>query len=284
MTALPSTASTAELTELVGVFQAASTGDPAAVKSCCAAVYGVDLVTLFLGESYHPGGAELTRRLADTLPLHAGQRVLDVAAGIGTTALLLAAEHDVDVTGVDLGASQVARARERAAAAGLGARARFEVGDAERLPVEDGGFDAAVCECAFCTFPDKSSAAAELARVLGPKGRVGITDVWMDPDRLDPELAGLAGRVACLADARPIDETRATLEAAGLRVDHVERHDQALLATIEQVESRLRALRLLDLPILRAFDLRRGIELTRRVADVVARGDAGYMLLVASKR
>jgi hypothetical protein len=85
--------------------------------------------------------------------------------------------------------------------------------------------------------------------VLGPGGRVGITDVWLDPDRLDPELAGLAGRVACLADARPIVETRATLEAAGLRVEHVERHDQALLATIEQVETRLRALRLLDLPI-----------------------------------
>jgi arsenite methyltransferase len=281
MTALPSTAS---IGELVGAFQARSSGDPDAVKSCCAAVYGVDLVALFLGESYHPGGADLTRRLADALSLHTGERVLDVAAGIGTTALLLARERYVDVLGVDLGSSQVARARDRAAAAGLADRARFEVGDAERLPVEDGAFDAVVCECGFCTFPDKATAAAELVRALRPGGRVGITDVWLDPDRLDPELAGLAGRVACLADARPIDETRATLEAAGLRVEHVERLDQALLDTIEQVETRLRALRLLDLPILRAFDLRRGIELTRRVADVVTRGDAGYMLLVARAR
>jgi hypothetical protein len=280
MTTLPSTATVAEL---VGAFQAGSTGDPDAVKSCCAAVYGVDLVTLFLGESYHPGGAELTRRLADALSLYAGERVLDVAAGIGTTALLLAAERDVDVLGVDLGASQVAKARGRADAAGLGGQVRFEVGDAERLAVEDGGFDAVVCECAFCTFPDKATAAAELARVLGPDGRLGITDVWLDPDRLDPELAGLAGCVACLADARPIHETRATLEAAGLGVEHVERHDQALLATIEQVETRLRALRLLDLPIMRAFDLRHAIELTRRAVDVVVRGDAGYMLLVATK-
>jgi len=280
MTALSSATA---IGELVGAFQAGSTGDPDAVKSCCAAVYGIDLVTLFLGESYHPGGADLTRRLADALSLHPGERVLDVAAGIGTTALLLAAERDIDILGVDLGASQIARARDRADAAGLADRARFEVGDAERLPVDDRAFDAAICECAFCTFPDKATAATEIARVLRPGGRVGITDVWLDPDRLDPELAGLAGRVACLADARPIDETRATLETAGLRVDHVERHDPALLATIEQVETRLRALRLLDLPILRAFDLRRGIELTRRVADVVTRGDAGYMLLVATK-
>jgi arsenite methyltransferase len=281
MTALPSTVS---IGELVGAFQAGSAGDPDAVKSCCAAVYGVDLVALLLGESYHPGGADLTRHLADALSLHAGVRVLDVAAGIGTTALLLAAERDVDVLRVDLGASQVARARDRAAARGLGGRARFEVGDAELLPVEDGAFDAVVCECAFCTFPDKTTAAAELARALGPKGGVGITDVWLDPDRLDPELAGLGRRVACLADARPIEETQATLEAAGLRVEQVERHDPALLATIEQVETRLRALRLLDLPILRAFDLRRAIELTRRAADVVTRGDAGYMLLVARRR
>jgi arsenite methyltransferase len=280
VTALPSATA---IGELVGAVQAGSSGDPEAVKSCCAAVYGVDVVALFLGESYHPGGADLTRRLADALSLHAGERVLDVAAGIGTTALLLAAERDVDVLGVDLGANQVARALARAEAAGLGERARFEVGDAERLPVEDGAFDAVVCECAFCTFPDKATAATELARVIGSGGRVGITDVWLDPGRLDPELAGLAGRVACVADARPIDETRATLEAAGLRVEHVERHDQALLATIEQVETRLRALRLLDLPILRALDLRRGIELTGRVADVVTRGDAGYMLLVATK-
>jgi arsenite methyltransferase len=280
VTALPSATA---IGELVGAVQAGASGDPEAVKSCCAAVYGVDVVALFLGESYHPGGADLTRRLADALSLHAGERVLDVAAGIGTTALLLAAERDVDVLGVDLGANQVARALARAEAAGLGERARFEVGDAERLPVEDGAFDAVVCECAFCAFPDKATAATELARVIGSGGRVGITDVWLDPGRLDPELAGLAGRVACVADARPIDETRATLEAAGLRVEHVERHDQALLATIEQVETRLRALRLLDLPILRALDLRRGIELTRRVAGVVSRGDAGYMLLVATK-
>jgi len=280
MTALPSATA---IGELVGAFQAGSTGDPDAVKSCCAAVYGVDLVTLLLGESYHPGGADLTRHLADALSLEACERVLDVAAGIGTTALLLAAERDVDVLGVDLGASQIARARARADAAVLGERARFEFGDAERLPVDDGAFDAVVCECAFCTFPDKATAATELARVLRPGGRVGITDVWLDPDRLDPELAGLAGRIACVADARPINETRATLEAAGLRVEHVERHDQALLATIEQVETRLRALRLLDLPMLGAVNLRRGIELTRRVADAVTRSDAGYMLLIATK-
>ena len=68
-------------------------------------------------------------------------------------------------------------ARARAATVGLGDRARFELGDAERLPVDDAAFDAAVCECAFCTFPDKATAAAELFRAVRPGGRVGISDV-----------------------------------------------------------------------------------------------------------
>jgi hypothetical protein len=100
--------------------------------------------------------------------------------------------------------------------------------------------------------------------VLRPGARVGITDVWLEPDRLDAELRGLAGRIACLADARPIAEQRALIEGAVLEVTHVEQHDDALAATIEQVRSRLRALRLADLPALRTLDLRRGIELAGR--------------------
>jgi SAM-dependent methyltransferase len=271
-------------TRLIEHVRAASTTDPttdtSTVKACCAAVYGIDLVTMFLGESYHPGGVALTRCLTQQLRLQPGERVLDIASGIGTTALLVAAERDVSVVGIDLGDAQVAKARRRAANASLDGRVRFQVGDAEQLPVDDATFDAAVCECAFCTFPDKPTAARELARVLRPGGRVGISDVWLEPTRMDPDLAG---RVACLADARPIPELRELLESAGLLIERVERHDDALLETIERVEARLRALCMLDAAVLRAFNLRRGIELARRAADVVRHGHAGYLLLIATK-
>jgi arsenite methyltransferase len=258
-------------------------GDPENVKACCAAAYGLDVVALLLGESYHPGGADLTRRLADAMELRPGARLLDVAAGIGTTALLLAEERGIDVIGIDLGEAQAARARSRVRPLGLDRHVTFAVGDAERLPLAEGGVDAVVCECALCTFPNKDAAAAELVRVLRPGGRLGISDVWLDPQRLDPELRGLAARVACLADARPIAELTGTLERAGLTVTHVERHDAALLETIEQVETRLRALRIADLPWLRGLDLRRAIGLARRTADAVQQGEAGYMLLVAGR-
>jgi arsenite methyltransferase len=264
-------------------FASTEASDADTVKACCASAYGFDLVGLFLGDSYHPGGTDLTRHLATMLGLQPGARVLDVASGIGTTALLLAADYDVDVVGIDLGETQVTQARARAAQAGLDIRIHFEIGDAERLPVDDNAFDAVMCECAFCTFPDKDTAAAELARALRPGGRLGITDVWLDPTRLDPELQGLAGRVACLADARPIDELAALLEHAGLTITHLERHDHALLDTIERITDRLRAARLIDLPLLRRYNLTRAIDLARRAAATVQRGDAGYLLLTAAK-
>ena len=123
MTATPSLA---DLGPLLESYRAGAAGDAEAAKSCCAAVYGIDLVSLFLGESYHPGGIELTRRLAALLDLRPRQQVLDVASGLGATAVVLATEHDVDVVGVDLGAAQVAKATARAASAGLGERVAFQ--------------------------------------------------------------------------------------------------------------------------------------------------------------
>ena len=89
--------------------------------------------------------------------------------------------------------------------------------------------------------------------------------------------------MACLADPRPIDELQAIITRAGLIVAHVERHDQALLDTIDRVTTRLRALRLVDLLTLRRLNLERGIEVARRAADTVERGAAGYMLLTTTK-
>ncbi|MGH3681021.1 MAG: class I SAM-dependent methyltransferase, partial [Natronosporangium sp.] len=165
------------------------TGAAEQIKSCCATAYSSDLVAMLLGPAYHPGGLALTRRLAGQLDLRPGQRVLDVASGRGATARLLTTEYGVDVTGIDLSPANVDHAT--GAATDLPG-VRFQVGDAERLPVPTAAVDAVVCECAFCTFPDKPTAAAELARVLRPGGRVGISDVVAEPGRLPPELTGLA--------------------------------------------------------------------------------------------
>ncbi|MHB1535769.1 MAG: class I SAM-dependent methyltransferase [Acidimicrobiales bacterium] len=262
--------------------------DPAVIKACCAAGYQSDLVGLVLGDSYHPGGPALTRRLAEAAGIGAGDEVLDVASGPGTTALLLALEYCAAVVGVDLGSAAVDSANARAeknGAAGVGpGRARFVVGDAERLPLPDASVDVVVSECALCTFPDKAAAAAEMARVLRPGGRVGITDVVIDAGRLDPELADLAGWVACLADARPVDGYRTILADAGLHTVVVERHDQALADMIDRIDARIAALAMTGAGVLAEVDLsavRRRIGAARRAVED---GNAGYALIVARSR
>lgn len=253
------------------------------VKACCAASYQRDAVALILGESYHPGGLELTRRLARSMSLRKGQRVLDVASGPGATAFLLASELGVEVEGVDLGEQSVAKANAKAAEAGLSHRVRFQVGDAERLPLEDDSVDAVVCECALCTFPNKKAAVTEMARVLRPGGRVGITDVALDRSRLDAELKTLSGWVACLADARPADEYVELLASAGLKTVVREAHDAALARMIEQIDARLAALAVVRSPALAGIDLDRARERTALAAQALREGVAGYVLLVAEK-
>ena len=60
------------------------------IKTCCASLYESDWTRLLLGDSFHPGGLNLTERLGELLDLGPGQRVLDVAAGVGTSAIFLA--------------------------------------------------------------------------------------------------------------------------------------------------------------------------------------------------
>src|SRR4051794_32187650 len=76
--------------------------------------------------------------LAEAADLHAGWRVLDVACGNGN-ATLAASRAGTRAVGVDYVPSLIESARDRAVTEGLDAR--FEVGDAEALPVEDGEFD-----------------------------------------------------------------------------------------------------------------------------------------------
>ncbi|MPZ27426.1 MAG: methyltransferase domain-containing protein [Micromonosporaceae bacterium] len=253
------------------------------VKSCCATAYSSDLVAMLLGEAYHPGGLALTRWLADQLALRPGQAVLDVASGPGTTARLLTTGYGVSVTGIDLSPVNVARATE--AVADLPG-VRFQVGDAERLPMPDASVDAVVCECAFCTFPDKPTAAAELARVLRPGGRLGITDVTAEPDRLPAALTGLAAWVACIADARPAAGYAALLAGAGLRLrGPAERHDNAIARMIDQIDARLRLVALTSRGEAErlGLDLHRAGEVLAAARQAVADGVLGYTLLVVEK-
>lgn len=249
------------------------------VKACCAAVYGSELVHLLLGGRLHPGGDELTRRLADLTAIVPGERVLDVASGLGATARLLSAERGAVVRGVELSPRLVMQAERDAAEAGLSDLASFEVGDAERLPVREASFDVVLCECALCTFPDQAAAVAGFRRALGPGGRVGIADVTLESDRLPPELDTSIGRVACIAGALSASGYERLLRGGGFTDVVVESYPEAAVATVDSMRSVLDAAR----GALRGlFDMGEALRLVDLARDAVREGVIGYALIAAT--
>lgn len=260
--------------------------DGETIKACCAAVYESDWARLLLGDSFHPGGLPLTRQLGQLLQLDRDQYVLDVAAGQGASALFLARHFGCRMVGLEYGRPSPLATQEAAVHGRLVQQTLFVQGDAEALPFASHLFDAILCECAFCTFPDKRQAAAEWVRVLRPGGRMGLSDLTRSGS-LPIELESLLGWVACLADARPVDEYVAYLETAGLAVEHVEPHDEALTAIVRKVQSRLLGAELwfkLKQPDFPGLDFGRVRQITREVAGAVNAGRLGYAVIIGRKR
>lgn len=253
------------------------------LKSCCATVYQSDFARMLLGDSFHPGGQRLTSRLGEHLGLCPGVRVLDVASGKGESAIFLARQFGCQVVGVDFGPQNVVEANSKAAAAQVNHLVSFVEGDAEHLDFPDAGFDAVICECAFCTFPDKRAAASEFARVLRPGGRVGMSDLTRSGP-MPQELEGLLAWIACIADARQVEEYAGYLEAAGFEVKTIEPHNNALAEMARDIQGRLLGievmvkLKKLDLP---GADFEQAKQLARAAATAIQQGLLGYSLIVA---
>jgi ubiquinone/menaquinone biosynthesis C-methylase UbiE len=262
---------------------AASPASAAELKACCATLYESDWAKLLLGDSFHPGGLQLTERLGELLQLRPGMVVLDVASGPGSSALFLAERFGCQVVGIDYSQESVNAANDAAAAAQLAHLVDFQQADAEELPFFDDQFDAVICECAFCTFPDKAVAAVEFGRVLKPGSRIGISDLTRQGD-LPPELHTLLAWVACIADALPVDEYRAYLDQAGLQVSSVENHPEALRQLIHDVRGKLVGAELLvklkqiDLP---GADFAEAKSIARAAAGSVEAGDLDYAIIIA---
>jgi SAM-dependent methyltransferase len=251
------------------------------IKACCVALYDSDWAALLLGDSYHPGKLELTHRLGELLALGPGDRVLDVASGVGTSAMYLAQKFGCQVVGVDFAEQNVHQANTDAAEAGLSDLIQFKIGDAEELPFADNEFDALICECAFCTFPSKPQAARQFARVLRPGGRIGLSDLTRSGP-LPTELDSLLAWVACIADAQPIEDYVSILSEAGFSMNQVEIYDDALAELIHEIRGKLLVAELMSnlnkLQVPDWIDMNEAGRLAQLTAETVNQGLLGYAL------
>jgi SAM-dependent methyltransferase len=140
-----------------------------------------------IARSYESGAAEFVRRIG-LLP---GARVLDVACGTGNLAVP-AARIRAEVTGVDIATNLLEQARARAAAEGL--TARFDEGDAEKLPYPDASFDTVISMFGVMFAPRPELAAAELLRVCRPGGRIALAN-WTPGGFVGQMFKTIAGSV-----------------------------------------------------------------------------------------
>src|SRR5215211_1233047 len=105
------------------------------------------------------------------IKIEPGARILDVACGAGQTAIPMS-RAGAKVTGIDIATNLIEQARARAQAENLDAR--FDEGDAEMLPYQDGSFDIVVSLIGAMFAPRPERVSAELKRVCRPGGKIII--------------------------------------------------------------------------------------------------------------
>lgn len=144
-----------------------ATPEDRALKAKHAAMWASGSYRTVVDEVVHTLGGILV----DAVDVRPGQRVLDVAAGTGTSAIP-SARRGADVVATDLTPELLAVGRDAAAAEGL--TLTWQTADAEALPFGDAEFDVVLSSIGVMFAPHHRLAADELVRVCRPGGTIGV--------------------------------------------------------------------------------------------------------------
>src|SRR3954462_8282137 len=153
--------------------------------------------------------------------LREGETVLDLGSGGGIDVILSAKRVGPSGTayGLDMTDEMLALARQNAADAGV-ANVHFLKGVIEEIPLPADSVDVVISNCVINLSTDKAAVLTEVARVLKPGGRVGVSDIVAEDQLTAEERAERGSYVGCIAGALSTSEYVAGLEAAGF--DEVE--------------------------------------------------------------
>jgi arsenite methyltransferase len=155
--------------------------------------------------------------------LHEGETVLDLGSGGGVDVLLSGRRVGPTGTvyGLDMTDEMLALAQENARQAGA-TNVHFLKGVIEDVPLPAASVDVVISNCVVNLSPDKDTVLAEIARVLRPGGRIGISDVLAEDHLTPSDRAARGSYVGCIAGALSVSEYRRGLEAVGLADIEVE--------------------------------------------------------------
>ena len=155
--------------------------------------------------------------------LHEGEVVLDLGSGGGIDVILSAKR--VGATGVayglDMTDEMLALAQRNAADAGV-TNVHFLKGIIEEIPLPANSVDVVISNCVINLSTDKAAVLTEIARVLKPGGRVGVSDIVAEDQLTAEDRAERGSYVGCIAGALSKGEYVGGLEAAGFEDVSVE--------------------------------------------------------------
>ncbi|MBA2555903.1 MAG: arsenite methyltransferase, partial [Chloroflexi bacterium] len=148
--------------------------------------------------------------------LREGDRVLDLGSGGGIDVLLSAKRVGPAgrAFGLDMTDEMLALAQRNAADAGA-INVEFLKGHIEAVPLPAQSIDVVISNCVVNLAADKSAVFREIARVLRPGGRVGITDIVADDSLSSEERATRGSYVGCIAGALSSAEFEGGLRTVG---------------------------------------------------------------------
>ncbi len=190
-------------------------------------------------DQFHARGLAATRDLAALLSPAPGAHLLDIGAGIGGPARIIAEAHDCRVTGIDLTPAFVEAALALTEATGQRNCVGFECASALALPFEDTSFDAAYSQNVIMNIADRPAFYAEAARVLKPGARLALSNVAQGAGG-PPYFPVPWAETAATNFLATAAETRAEIAAAGLEVLHFEDMTTPHLAFYDEQRERVR--------------------------------------------
>lgn len=138
-----------------------------------------DIVANDYAEVTAPFFGNFAQLALDAVALATASRVLDIAAGPGTLALL-AAGRGLQVTAVDFSPAMIEELKRRSRAKGL--TVATHVADGQKLPISDATQSAAFSMFGLMFFPDRAKGFSEMHRVLAPGG-FGVIASWLPMER-----------------------------------------------------------------------------------------------------
>jgi len=184
-------------------------------------IYGNPLFCQVAGTTLRPGGLKITERALNLCRFSKDAVFLDIGCGCGGTVEFLQKVHGFQCEGIDPSKELVSSGLRRCPDLRLGVNA------CDALPYDGKRFDGVFMECTLSLTPRKKQRLSEAHRVLKPKGRLIISDLYAH-EGSSPCASSTSSEIR----AFHMETLRAFIEAAGFHIVHFEDFTPVLKAFV----------------------------------------------------